>query len=160
MTGKTHAAAGITASAAFIFAGRLGVEDALICLSVCTVAALLPDIDEPNSSAGREAGVFSRAVKRVFGHRGLLHTPEFWAAVLWVLYRAGMSQAIWLYLLAGVATHLVLDSLTRSGIPLLILGCRRIHLAALRERRTGETVLFAGLHALTVVLLALRLFAA
>lgn len=158
MTGKTHAAAGITASAAFIYTGQLGIEDALVCLSVCTVAALLPDIDEPNSSAGREAGAFSRLVKRVFGHRGLLHTPEFWAACIWLLFHTGMSHAICMYLTAGVATHLALDSLTRGGIPFLVLGCRKIHLAAMRESHMGENLIFAVAHGLTVVLLALRLF--
>lgn len=157
MTGKTHAAAGITASAAFIYTNHMGVEDALICLSVCTVAALLPDIDEPNSTAGKEAGAFSRLIKRTFGHRGLLHTPEFWAIVVWLLFWAGMSHAICFYLLAGVGTHLALDSLTRGGIPLLILGCKKIHLGGMREGRAGEKLIFGALHGLTVLLLALRL---
>lgn len=159
MTGKTHAAAGISAAAALIYTGAMGAEDALVCLSVCTVAALLPDVDEPNSSAGKEAGAFSRLVKRTFGHRGLLHTPEFWIAVIWLLFHVGVSHGVCLCLAVGVATHLVLDSLTRGGIPLLVLGCRKVRFASLQEGHQGEKVLFAAAHGVTVVLLVLWLVA-
>ena len=88
--------------------------------------ALLPDLDASESKIRSLAvgGVrpfvpVSILIHRMWGHRGLLHSPlglvlAACGAVILALFGYGLPA---LALLIGYASHLVADACTRSGIP-------------------------------------------
>ena len=101
--------------------------------------ALLPDIDHPNSILGRRCGPISRALHHWCGHRSITHSIFGILLLLGLCIGIGSltialgdsqgilfsasSQAMLrlaLYsLLFGYTLHLLADSLTKEGIPLL-----------------------------------------
>lgn len=103
--------------------------------AVCLILAgglggLLPDIDTATSKLGRKLWPASMTIQLVIGHRTLFHAPILYLA----LYFVGLhfAPAASLYILAatlGAASHLVLDILNPSGIPLLWPWKKRFHLA-------------------------------
>ena len=119
--------------------------------------ALLPDIDHPNSILGRRCGSISRTLHHWCGHRSITHSIfgvlillGFCIGIGSLALALGGSQGIvfsassqamlrlGLYsLLFGYALHLLADSLTKEGIPLLWPSKKRyglIPLASLRFR--------------------------
>lgn len=93
---------------------------------VTVLAGLLPDIDAPNSLIGRGLFFISGPLSVLFGHRTVTHsvlgavaTEAFFATFL-----SGITQGLpagavlWPWML-GYATHLLLDSVTSYGVPLL-----------------------------------------
>lgn len=78
---------------------------------------LLPDIDTPKSKLGRKLRPFSDMLSWVAGHRGLVHslagmvvfTIPFLIISAWL---PGVAKAF----VMGYLLHLLLDSLTPSGI--------------------------------------------
>lgn len=150
MTGRTHAAVSLAASAwlGYLPPLRAAPDSGLMSLGVATMAVLgglLPDVDEPSSTLGREipggrvgrlllgaaaamvgiryksfvallVGVGLAALALV-PHRGVTHSL---AALVAVGLAAHSLPAVYLRpLLAGYASQLLLDALTPEGVPLL-----------------------------------------
>lgn len=116
MTGKTHLAAGVLAGA--IVANSLGL-DVLNTAGVITISgtvALLPDIDTPTSKVGLKVKPVSTLIKHIFGHRKLFHAPLVYLLIAAALYHE-LPLKLSLSILAGIGSHLLLDSITRQGIP-------------------------------------------
>lgn len=87
-------------------------------LAAAALGALLPDIDHPNSWAGRKMKLISVPLSLVVGHRGVTHS------LLAVLTGCGILAMMGLDWVAapvvlGYLSHLAADSLTPSGVPLL-----------------------------------------
>jgi membrane-bound metal-dependent hydrolase YbcI (DUF457 family) len=108
MMGKTHALSSAATAAAFwsLNRGAVGLAEVVIGGSVMIGAALLPDIDHPNSTAsktfGPVTGVFCWIVgKLTGGHRRGTHSL-FGVAVLGALSEVGISYR------HGLATALVI----------------------------------------------------
>lgn len=91
------------------------------------VGSVLPDIDEPNSIAGRKVWLIAKIIKKVFGHRMITHTPVFVLALAVGFYMIGQNYVIqteyfdWYYFavmgfLVGYISHFVMDSLNPTGI--------------------------------------------
>lgn len=136
MTGKTHQAAGITAALSFlILVLQKNYEPATLSavLVGSSLGALLPDIDQPASEIwdkipilGHTAGKIT--AKATFGHRNLTHSllgaivigglihllifkfPDYWGINKNILFYATMIS---------YAVHLLADSFTVEGIPIL-----------------------------------------
>lgn len=101
---------------------------ALFAAPLVAVAALLPDIDHPNSVLGQKLPGVSHLIRLVLGHRGGTHC--LLAVIGWValLMHFGstssiagtpfLSSAI-LALGFGYLSHIAADGLTKSGVPLL-----------------------------------------
>ena len=114
MTAGTHlAGAALTASLLRGFGLELGPAEYL----ALGWGAVLPDLDTTTSGPGRFARPLSAWLERRFGHRTLTHSLLFlallWAAALPL--PPGPRTA----LLAGWASHLLLDTLNVNGVPLL-----------------------------------------
>jgi len=124
MQGRTHALGGLLASCvALNLAGlKLDPGAAMFAVGAGMVGSLLPDIDHPNSAFGRELPVVSESVSFFVGHRGALHS--FVAALcfgiaVWVVFqRFEFSFLLALAFTLGYLSHLFLDMLTPSGVPL------------------------------------------
>ncbi|USN53661.1 MAG: metal-dependent hydrolase [Candidatus Nomurabacteria bacterium] len=171
MTGKTHFLAGANA-AAWTFAASLpGQEVALITL-IGGVAALLPDLDASNSMLQQSSIQLGRRGPRLpllrplgmllhalFGHRGLLHSLLALGIVIALTSLWQPPIAIIIAVAIGYASHLLLDGVTPSGIPLFYPWKLRVRPPKMLRIRTGgfiDQLLFVSL-SLGLVLLALRI---
>ena len=116
MMGRTHAAIGLAAGAGIGFAA-FGLQSAKWLIPAVAVrgAAVLPDLDEPNSSVDREFGIVSRGFsvlveKAAGGHRKLTHSllgMGIVVAVLMVAVTGTLSGAVLFGLLAATAWRIV-----------------------------------------------------
>ena len=111
MEWRTHLITGLTA-------GYLITGADVNSLLVAGVAALLPDIDHPNSYIGSKIPIIPSLIKITLGHRGPLHSISAAAFIaLAVTVFGGPSLGI----AAGVGylAHILGDMLTPSGVPIL-----------------------------------------
>lgn len=107
-----------------------------IFLSLVLVGSLLPDLDHPDSKFGKKAGILSKIIESVFGHRGLMHTFYIAAAIallIYYIFRPAYGIAIFL----GYMSHLVIDGFTKQGINFLH-PLSKLHLSGFVE--TGSVI--------------------
>ena len=117
MMGPTHMLAGLLVGYTIGTAGGLPLPETAALAACGAVAALLPDIDHPGSIIRRRTGIFGWAAGAWWKHRGLTHTLP--VAALVGLIVALLAPALLAYTVFGAyASHLLLDALTRSGVPL------------------------------------------
>lgn len=117
LLGHTHAAAGACAAAFVMHA--MHAEPALypFGLAVGAVSALLPDIDEPNSTISRRVMIVGPAIGQAFKHRTATHS------IVAVLGFALLLRGLWPTIpppilaaaVAGALSHLLADALTPAG---------------------------------------------
>ena len=88
----------------------------------------IPDIDHPDSKIGRKFKLLSWGVSKIFGHRGFTHTllcTMLFSVLLFfcTAFLNGYLQVIYSQFVIGITvgylSHLVLDCMTKSGVPLL-----------------------------------------
>jgi inner membrane protein len=96
-------------------------------LAAAAMGALLPDIDHPQSWAGRKFRVISVPLSLVVGHRGVTHSllAVLGCIAVLALWRTGDWAAP---VAVGYLSHLAADGLTPSGVPLLWPNRRRFTL--------------------------------
>ncbi|MBM6613604.1 metal-dependent hydrolase [Desemzia sp. RIT804] len=89
-------------------------------LVVLGVGALFPDIDHPGSFIGKRLPIVSDSMRKLFGHRGIVHSligAVFFTAVvrfLLMTFDLPIDWATWF--LMGFFAHLVEDSFSKHGI--------------------------------------------
>lgn len=122
MNGVCHKIAGISTGVVlthFLYEDVSVLPLALITFS-SMLGSLVPDIDEPNSIVGRKVKHLSGTLKKVFGHRGIIHTPFFLLIIFFLLFQIKNSIPIGNLLLigfvSGYISHLILDMLTPAGL--------------------------------------------
>lgn len=148
MTGKTHLLAGF---GVFWFLTIYGVDPHLPAIAAgAFVGCLLPDIDHPRSTISRTVLAPAGVVLRLFAcHRGMMHSFAamsmigFWSMAL--LGAAGAPEQLsgfWLFgFLFGYLSHLLLDALTPSGVPVLWpITSTRMSLPLVRTGTRSESV--------------------
>ena len=137
-----------------ILTGLLISPDPVIVI-VCGVAALLPDLDHPQSLISRRVGLLGAPIHLVVSHRGVLHSGLF--VLLLMLSALYVPDSYRLYAVAAVAayaSHLALDALTVSGIPLLWPSGERFRLLKWRTGGVGEAYTAVAL----VAAIAVRIY--
>lgn len=140
-------------------------EHIAIYAGAAALGALLPDLDAPRSKIGQWSigGVKpfllpSQAINRSVGHRSLLHSllALVYVALAGVILSPFLGWQISLALWLGYASHLLTDSSTRSGIPLLYPKPKRFHLLPKKLRivtgSSAEEVIFVVFAALGLIL--------
>lgn len=140
MVGETHLAAGLTAGVAICLTGQLPLVPGAIFIAEAGLGALLPDIDQRNSTINKATKPIGVVVNSVAGHRTIFHDPALYIVLgvaAWLLVPQYMAYIA--PLLVGIATHLFLDALNPSGIP--VLGFR-LHLCNIHTGSSGD--LFLG----------------
>ena len=112
-------------------------------LGAAVLGALLPDIDHPQSWAGRKLRVVSVPLSLLVGHRGVTHSALAVIGCLAVLATMGMG---WMAapVVIGYLSHLLADSLTPSGVPLLWPSRRRFTLNLCETGSLVEMLLVAA----------------
>lgn len=116
MEGKTHIVGGLAAGVGYsvIF----GVDDTTPFLFGCMVGSLIPDIDHPQGKLGRVLPFISHPISSIFGHRTLTHSLLFLVGT-WLLFLfTNFSGALEMGILIGIASHIILDSVTKDGVKL------------------------------------------
>ena len=111
----------------------------VLFFSLVALGALLPDIDNAQSTIGRRFGWISKEIQHIAGHRTLFHS--LLGLLLGSLLALGMEQLVILFLaqkgfifpaqfvekthlvfvavLIGCILHIAADGLTEGGVPLL-----------------------------------------
>jgi len=146
----THLAFGFLvglASLRFMHTNNIYIFFACILLG-----ALLPDIDTPKSKLGSKLGIISKAIKAVFGHRGVVHT--IWGMIVicglfWLFISRTYSAALFL----GFFSHIIIDGLTKKGINFLH-PVSKVRLSGFIETGTaGELILIIVIIAFITILI-------
>lgn len=167
MRGTSHRIAGACSAAvvaSFMFQGELNNPAAYLAIGGAVIGGafggLLPDIDHPESTIGRRLKPISYVVNTVFGHRGFTHTIFSLILLSYLLFIIsgwipvsikGFALAMFTGIIIGYSSHLLLDMLTVSGIPLLYpFSNRMFRVARLRTGRddwivTTTTILVTAL---------------
>lgn len=141
MVGKTHIAAGLAASVGICIAKNIGLAPGVLFIAEAGLGALLPDIDQRNSTINKATKPVGIVVNAVAGHRTIFHDPTLYMALgvaAWLLASPQYMGYV-VPLLVGIATHLFLDALNPPGIP--VLGFR-LHLCNIHTGSSGD--LFLG----------------
>lgn len=136
MVGKTHIAAGLAAGAAICLTNQLPLVPGAIFIAEAGLGSLLPDIDKRNSYINKVTKPIGFVTETVIGHRWLFHDLTFYLALgllAWFFILEYMTHVT--PVLLGVATHLILDALNPTGIP--VLGVR-VHLCNIHTGSSGD----------------------
>lgn len=168
MNGITHKIGG--ASAGIITYSLISTEFGLplmaVCISSSILGSLVPDIDEPNSIAGKKAKLLSKSFKFIFGHRGIIHTPLFLGilvGVYWVIGKKyippdylNYANYAMLSFSVGYISHLFLDMLTPQGI-MLLFPLTKYHFKLIGLRNKHKDIIVSSLLIMgTVMFLLIR----
>lgn len=114
------------------------VKKAIYYLAV-GFGALLPDIDNARSTLGHKLGIVSKEIQKIAGHRTIFHSLlglvigsllaiGLERVVIYLLGQRGLSvpaqyigasHLVFFGVLFGCIMHIVADSLTLGGVPLL-----------------------------------------
>jgi inner membrane protein len=177
MTGRTHDLAAVTALGMVVLVhpvGNVSLATALVALLANQIGGLTPDIDQPTAPFWRNlpiGGLFGRVTDKLLGgHRFLTHSLAGAAAIGWLAHwllvflhpimpRVDISLVWWAFMI-GIASHLVMDTFTKEGVPWLLPIPYKFGIPPLKDLRvtTGRFVenliIFPGLLALDAWLLA------
>lgn len=117
----THTPGGIFAVASvFMVAQPNNIAELSVGLFCGAVGGLLPDIDHESSKITKKLGPIGYIISRCCSHRGITHTLALWVFLFGLI--ATCFPVLGFYcgcLFLGCVSHLVLDAMTPSGVPLL-----------------------------------------
>lgn len=137
MTARTHDLAAITALG-IVFLSRpeqtITLATAIIAVFANLIGGVTPDIDQPTAPLWRNLPVgkwFGKVFDRLLGgHRFLTHSLLglllFGVAAHWLLVflhpimHSVNSDLVWRAFMIGMISHLVMDTLTKEGVPWLL----------------------------------------
>ena len=112
----THLAFGLLS--ALLTLNYIKPSNKYLFLILVPLIALIPDIDMHKSKVGKKAGILSRIIEFLFGHRGIFHTV-YPAVILFLIFYYLHYNLIAFAILVGYLSHLLIDGLTVSGVNLL-----------------------------------------
>ncbi len=137
MTARTHDVAALTALTLWVLAvppGKMTIATGLTAVLANQLGGIAPDIDQPTAPLWRNLPV-GRYFGRVFGalvggHRFFCHSllgVGVFAALALLLLQIIQPimpnvdiHFVWEAFLTGVVSHLIMDSLTKEGVPWLL----------------------------------------
>lgn len=111
MMGSTHFLAGAVVGA------TVGMKTGNILEGAALggFAALLPDVDHPGSIVGKLVRPVAVVLEAISGHRSITHTIWFCLVTSLALAALFSNLGFFWILFLGSFSHIMLDSLTRSG---------------------------------------------
>ena len=134
MNGETHKLAGVCTgivASSFLLNQPYTTEKILltgVLIGGSILGSLVPDIDHRQSKLGNKMKITSFIVNKLCGHRKLTHAPLLYIILFTILLFPTILSGNFLNtfyfnlffgIFIGIISHLFLDSLTISGIPLL-----------------------------------------
>lgn len=145
MQGTTHMLGGALAAGAVaaFMPETTTVVPVIVSMGMGAVGGLIPDIDHAHSKISKALWPIGEITSRIFTHRGVLHAPILYILLLvaWTLFVNNVTILVCgTMVFAGIASHLVLDCLNPTGIPLLYpLERKRYHFARIRTGGSMES---------------------
>ncbi|MFC0560041.1 metal-dependent hydrolase [Halalkalibacter alkalisediminis] len=121
MKGTTHIIGGIAAAVVWHKFTNTPIQEPIYYYSAAFIGSIIPDICHPKSMIGRRLPILSRIFSKIFGHRSLSHSLLF-MMLLYILFQQLTfigSTSLGLGVLVGVASHILLDSMTTQGVKFL-----------------------------------------
>lgn len=123
MRWKTHLLAGVSSG---VLVGSLAYPDTAFAIGgLAGVAALIVDIDDPESKIGHQIPILPTVLKVTAGHRGPFHSLLFVLISSIILSIIGnifiplpLGALFWA-IFAGELSHVLIDCLNPAGCPLL-----------------------------------------
>lgn len=177
MTGRTHDLAAITALTAVLIAQpvkSLSLATLLVAIFANLLGGIAPDIDQPTAPLWRNLPV-GHAIGKVFsllngGHRFITHSllglglfalgAKLFTSWLQPITPHVDQGFVWWAFVIGMFSHLVMDSLTKEGVPWLLplplkFGFPPLKRLRLTTDKAGEHLLvFPGLLICLFILLS------
>ena len=143
-----------------------GVIDGIIgfgaVLCGAMLGSLLPDIDHRHSYIGRKLKIASFIISKTLGHRSVVHTPiiifAFTAFLFFILNELTgtvlvLSKSFVIGLSAGMWSHLLLDLMTKRGIPLLYPFTKKsFRIANFKGGGIGDNIITTGCTILIILM--------
>ncbi len=120
MSGHTHAIWGANMAWLAIFAGSLN-ESAILLVVLGALGGLLPDIDASESTIHKLSYGLTAPIGMLLRHRGILHSliAVIGVGVISSLIVGAYLPLAPLVITSAYASHLILDAMTKMGVPLL-----------------------------------------
>lgn len=115
MTGKTHASCGLLVGVCLSQEYGVSIETVII-ISASVIGSLIPDICHTKSTIGRKLPIISHLINFVFGHRTFTHSLLFMIILYIALSVIGVPTAYTVAFITGVASHILLDFMTTTGV--------------------------------------------
>lgn len=159
MTARTHDLAAITALGVIFLVGpeqSMTLATAIIAIFANLVGGITPDIDQPTAPFWRNLPV-GKYIGKIFdkmlgGHRFITHSLlglvifgylfHFLLIFLHPIMRSVNIGFVWWAFMIGMVSHLIMDTLTKEGVPWLLPLPVKFGLPPLKEWRitTGKSV--------------------
>jgi inner membrane protein len=159
MTARTHDLAAITALGVIFLlqpVHTVTLSTAIVAVFANLIGGITPDIDQPTAPFWRNlpiGGFFGRIFDKLLGgHRFITHSILGlflfgWLAKLLLLFLHPIMSAVdtdlvWWAFMIGMVSHLVMDTLTKEGVPWLLPVPVKFGLPPLKRLRvtTGKSV--------------------
>lgn len=118
MEGKTHIVGGLAAGAFYLNLGGT-VNEQVLFFGSLALGALIPDVDHTGSMIGRKIPLLDNLVSAMFGHRKFTHSLLFLVLTYLLFLKTSWPHSLELGILIGIASHMLLDALTKNGIQFL-----------------------------------------
>ena len=141
MTYKTHIAGAIALTLLVDTQLTLTPKQELLLYSSCVLGALIPDIDHPTSKINK-CNPFTGIIGDLIGHRTLTHSLLGLLIFNLILYIVNFKSIV-LGFNIGYISHLLLDMMTVSGIPLLYPNKKRYRIMKLKTNTEHETIVLS-----------------
>ena len=139
-----------------------GIVGSGVVLCGALLGSLLPDIDHRHSYIGRKFKIASFIISKTLGHRSVVHTPLIifaFTAFLFFLSNEftgevqALSKSFVIGLSAGMWSHLLLDLMTKRGIPLLYPFTKKsFRIANFKGGGIGDSITTTGCTILIVLM--------
>lgn len=138
MTARTHDLAALNALAIIVFTTAstttLTLSTLLVALLANQIGGIVPDIDQPTAPFWRNlpvGGYFGRLIDKMLGgHRFLTHSllglalfgflSNLLLHFLHPIMHSVNIHTVWLAFMIGMLSHLIMDTLTKEGVPWLL----------------------------------------
>ena len=138
MTYKTHIAGAIALTLILDTQLPLTPKQEILLYSSCVLGALMPDIDHPTSKINTY-NPFASLIGNCIGHRTITHSFLGLFIFDLILYMVNLKSLI-LGFSIGYISHLLLDAMTVSGVPLLYPYKKKFRMMRLRTNTEHETI--------------------
>jgi inner membrane protein len=124
MKAPAHIAAGITFTGILCSIYDVNIFQSWKTISLCTFAALIPDVDTTNSLIGKSLYPIAKLINRKFGHRTITHSGLFilfiYLTCKCLLYFDLIHNPHYTMIASfAVLSHIILDMFTLAGVPFL-----------------------------------------